>query len=93
MKKLSLPLSLLLIVLSFFSCQNSGVLVKSASSLFCPACKSETTTLGIKGMSHTKYLCSGCETVTEYYSDSEVTVHSCSNCGRAIEKCSICKRQ
>lgn len=83
----------LVLILSLLAvgCQNSGTYVESKASPFCTSCKTETTTTFIKGLYRTKYQCPKCETGREYDDYSGGIIHTCKSCGRALEKCPICK--
>lgn len=89
------PVILILCLATLFivGCQNSGTLVESKQSLFCTACKSETKTSFIKGLTHTTFKCPKCDTVREYDDYGVEIIHTCKKCNRALEKCSVCKDQ
>lgn len=92
MKKIFLLLALGSVFL-LVGCQSSNKLIKTEESLFCTACKSETVTTIVKGLNNTRYKCPKCYSVRQYDDYGSEIIHTCSDCGRALEKCPICREQ
>lgn len=93
MKSVKVQLLILFMALFTLGCQNSGELLESSQSPFCTACKSETKTTLIKGLNNKNFKCPKCDTVREYDDNGQEIIHTCTKCGRALEKCPICVEQ
>ncbi len=86
-------------------CQTSGKLVSSEESVVCPACRLETRTSAIKGLTYTKCVCPSCKQVSTVdpefaeavyaYVGNDIgdTVHVCDSCQAIVEKCPVCRNQ
>lgn len=90
---MGMKLIIIVVALAAAGCQNSGLVLESRSSSFCTECKMETKSTFIKGVTVSSFMCPKCETEIEYDDGGEETFHICANCGRALEKCPICKMQ
>lgn len=87
---------LLLCIFALFlvGCQNAGQVVETSESPFCTSCKTETKTTFIKGLNNKIFKCPKCETEVDYDENGEDRIlHTCTKCGRALEKCPTCKEQ
>lgn len=81
--------------LTFFlmGCQSSGKLLETKESPFCTLCKTETVTTIVKGLNNTRYKCPKCYSVRQYDTYGSEIIHTCTNCGQALQKCPICIEQ
>lgn len=94
MKGFKTKILILCVALLTFGCQNAGVHVGSSQSLFCTTCKSETKTTYIKGLYNKSFTCPKCDNKVGYDTWGEdLPLHICKSCGRALEKCPICRDQ
>ncbi len=82
-------------VAALSSCQTSGKLVKSETSVICPDCQQETKMTFLKGLNYNTHKCPSCKDNWEPgFGDAPmVKVHACDKCGQIVEKCPQCKRQ
>ena len=87
-------------------CQIPGKVLSTETSSVCPACKTQTVTSPIKGLTYTKHICPMCksestinpeqgEILRDYVgltSDMK-TVHVCAHCKAVISTCPMCRKQ